>query len=137
MPEGRWAAFSDVVTRNWYRGRAAVIGDAAHAMSPNLGQAACTAMTNSIALAQALDVHDIDTALEVWQRSEKPVVDRVQRYSRTYGKIGTRWPDQALGVRSALIWSLAKSKPFQRRLQFAASYFPSLDAAPGPVGAGR
>jgi 2-polyprenyl-6-methoxyphenol hydroxylase-like FAD-dependent oxidoreductase len=137
MPEGRWAAFSDVVTRNWYRGRAAVIGDAAHAMSPNLGQAACTAMTNSIALAQSLDVHDIDTALEVWQRSEKPVVDRVQRYSRMYGKIGTRWPDQALGARSALIWSLAKAKPFQRRIQFAASYFPSLDAAPGPVGAGR
>ncbi|MCW2574582.1 MAG: monooxygenase, partial [Modestobacter sp.] len=88
-------------------------------------------------LAQALDVHDIDTALEVWQRSEKPVVDRVQRYSRMYGKIGTRWPDQALGARSALIWSLAKAKPFQRRIQFAASYFPTLDAAPGPVGAGH
>jgi len=135
IPEGRWAAFYDVVTWGWYRGRAAIIGDAAHAMSPNLGQAACTAMTNSVALAQALDVHDIDTALEVWQRSEKPIVDRVQRYSRFYGRIGTRWPGQLLGVRSALVWSLAKARPVQRRIQFAAGYFPSLDE-PMVIGTG-
>ncbi|MGZ4509666.1 MAG: FAD-dependent oxidoreductase [Blastococcus sp.] len=134
MPEGRWAAFSDVVTKNWYKGRAAIVGDAAHAMSPNLGQAACCAMMNGVALAQALNGRDIDTGLELWQRSEKPVIDRVQRYSRMYGKIGTRWPERGLEVRSALIWSLAKAKPFQRRLQFAANYFPSLETAAVPVG---
>lgn len=127
-PEGRWAAFYDVTTSGWYRGRAAIIGDAAHAMSPNLGQAACVAMMNGVALAQALSRHDIDSALSVWERSEEPVVRRVQRYSRVYGKVGTRWPDQLLGARSALIWTLAKAKPFQRRIQFAANYFPSLDA---------
>ena len=127
MPEGRWAAFYDVVTSGWYRGRAAIVGDAAHAMSPNLGQAACVAMANSVALAQALDVHAIDEALPVWQRSEKPVVDRVQRYSRFYGRIGTTWPSGLLDFRSALVWSLAKAKPVQRRIQFAAGYFPALD----------
>jgi 2-polyprenyl-6-methoxyphenol hydroxylase-like FAD-dependent oxidoreductase len=55
IPEGRWAAFYDVVSSGWYRGRAAIVGDAAHAMSPNLGQAACVVMTNSVALAQALE----------------------------------------------------------------------------------
>jgi 2-polyprenyl-6-methoxyphenol hydroxylase-like FAD-dependent oxidoreductase len=134
MPEGRWSAFYDVVTWGWYRGRAAIVGDAAHAMSPNLGQAACVAMTNSVGLAQALDVHDIDTALKVWQRSEKPVVDRVQRYSRFYGRIGTGWPRSLLDVRSALVWSMAKAKPVQRRIQFAAGYFPSLDQ---PLNAGQ
>lgn len=128
MPEGRWAAFYDVVSSGWYRGRAAIVGDAAHAMSPNLGQAACVAMTNSVALAQALDVYDIDTALAVWQASEKPMVDRVQRYSRVYGAIGTRWPQRLLDVRSALVWSLGKAKPVQRRIQFAAGYFPALDS---------
>jgi 2-polyprenyl-6-methoxyphenol hydroxylase-like FAD-dependent oxidoreductase len=127
MPEGRWAAFSDVVTKSWFKGRAAIVGDAAHAMSPNLGQAACCAMMNSVALAQALDGRDTDAGLALWQASEKPVIDRVQRYSRLYGKIGTRWPEQGLEARSALIWALAKAKPFQRRIQFAASYFPSLD----------
>lgn len=127
MPEGRWAGFYDVVTSGWYRGRAAIVGDAAHAMSPNLGQAACVAMANGVALAQALDVYPIDEALRVWQESEKPVVDRVQRYSRFYGRVGTRWPARLLDFRSALVWSLAKAKPVQRRIQFAAGYFPSLD----------
>jgi 2-polyprenyl-6-methoxyphenol hydroxylase-like FAD-dependent oxidoreductase len=135
MPEGRWAAFSDVVTKRWFSGRAAIVGDAAHAMSPNLGQAACCAMMNSVALAQALEGRSVETALEVWQTSEKPVIDRVQRYSRLYGTIGTRWPERGLDVRSALIWSLAKAKPFQRRIQFAATYFPSLNTAAGTLAA--
>jgi 2-polyprenyl-6-methoxyphenol hydroxylase-like FAD-dependent oxidoreductase len=130
VPEGRWAAFYDVTTSGWYRGRAAIVGDAAHAMSPNLGQAACMAMANSVALGQALDRYDIDTALAVWERSEQPVVRRVQRYSRVYGKVGTRWPRRLLGARSAMIWSLARAKPVQRRIQFAAGYFPSLDTGP-------
>ncbi|WGL51683.1 NAD(P)/FAD-dependent oxidoreductase [Nocardioides sp. BP30] len=132
-PEGRWASFTDVVVSKWSRGRAALIGDAAHAMSPNLGQAACVAMMNSVALAQALDAHDIDTALEVWERSERPVIDRVQRYSRYYGTIGTRWPQGLLDVRSALVWGLGASKAAQRRVQSAALYFPSLDAGLAPA----
>jgi 2-polyprenyl-6-methoxyphenol hydroxylase-like FAD-dependent oxidoreductase len=130
LPEGRWAAFYDVTTSGWYRGRAAIIGDAAHAMSPNLGQAACIAMANSVALAQALDRYEPATALAVWEQSELPVVRRVQRYSRLYGKVGTRWPARLLDARSALIWSLARAKPVQRRIQFAAGYFPSLDSGP-------
>jgi 2-polyprenyl-6-methoxyphenol hydroxylase-like FAD-dependent oxidoreductase len=128
MPEGRWAAFYDVTTCAWYRGRAAIIGDAAHAMSPNLGQAACMAMVNGVALAQALDRYGVDEALAVWEKSERPVTERVQRYSRVYGKVGTSWPGKLLDVRSALIWSVAKAKPVQRRIQFAAGYFPALDA---------
>ncbi|MGV9796434.1 FAD-dependent monooxygenase [Mycobacterium sp. NPDC003449] len=131
MPEGRWAAFYDITTTGWYRGRAAIIGDAAHAMSPNLGQAACMAMVNGVALAQALDRYDLDTALQVWEHAERPVTRRVQRYSRVYGKIGTRWPGRLLDARSALIWSLAKARPVQRRIQFAANYFPDLDSGPG------
>jgi 2-polyprenyl-6-methoxyphenol hydroxylase-like FAD-dependent oxidoreductase len=127
MPEGRWAPFFDVTTTAWYRGRAAILGDAAHAMSPNLGQAACMAMVNGVGLAQALDRYEIDTALAVWEHTERPVTTRVQRYSRVYGKIGTRWPRRMLELRSALIWAMAKARPVQRRIQFAAGYFPALD----------
>lgn len=130
MPEGRWAAFYDVTTTAWFRGRGVIVGDAAHAMSPNLGQAACMAMVNGVALGQALDRYDVDTALQVWQDSERLVTARVQRYSRVYGKIGTRWPTGLLDARSALIWSLAKARPVQRRIQFAAGYFPALDSGP-------
>ena len=37
-PEGRWLTFYDVRCRAWSEGRVALVGDAAHAMSPNLGQ---------------------------------------------------------------------------------------------------
>jgi 2-polyprenyl-6-methoxyphenol hydroxylase-like FAD-dependent oxidoreductase len=127
-PDTRWASFQDVVTNGWVRGQVALIGDAAHAMSPNLGQAACVAMTNAVALGQALSVaEDVDTALQRWQASERPVVDRVQRYSRFYGTIGTRWPDSLLSLRFGLIWALGRARPIQRRIQFASDYFPSLD----------
>jgi hypothetical protein len=32
-----------------------------------------------------------------------------------------------LELRSALIWAMAKARPVQRRIQFAAGYFPALD----------
>ncbi|MCV7103522.1 FAD-dependent monooxygenase [Mycobacterium palustre] len=130
VPEGRWAAFYDVTTTGWRKGRAVIIGDAAHAMSPNIGQAACMAMVNSVALAQALDRYEPDDALALWERVERPVTARVQRYSRLYGRVGTQWPDRLLDLRSALIWSLGKARPVQRRIQFAAGYFPALDTGP-------
>jgi 2-polyprenyl-6-methoxyphenol hydroxylase-like FAD-dependent oxidoreductase len=124
--EGRWASFYDVEAFAWHKGKVAILGDAAHAMSPNLGQAACVAMTNAVALGQALKVHDVDRALDVWQESERPMVTRVQRYSRFYGRVGTRWPSNLLDVRSGFIWALGKSAPVQKRINFAAEYFPSI-----------
>ena len=85
------------------------------------------AMVNGVGLAQALDRYEIDTALAVWEHTERSVTTRVQRYSRVYGKIGTRWPRRMLELRSALIWAMAKARSVQRRIQFAAGYFPALD----------
>lgn len=127
-PEGRWAPFYDVSANGWHKGRVAIIGDAAHAMSPNLGQAACVAMTNAVALGQALSRWDVPEALERWEDSERPVADRVQKYSRFYGWIGTHWPTKLLEARSGLVWSLGASKAVQRRINFANDYVPSLDA---------
>jgi 2-polyprenyl-6-methoxyphenol hydroxylase-like FAD-dependent oxidoreductase len=130
-PEGRWAVFYDVVARSWSHGHVAILGDAAHAMSPNLGQAACVAMTNAVALGQALDTRrDVVEALRDWERSERPVTERVQRYSRIYGAVGTKWPDRPdllLDARSALVWALGRSTRVQRRINFALEHFPSLD----------
>ncbi|GAA1789773.1 NAD(P)/FAD-dependent oxidoreductase [Planosporangium flavigriseum] len=128
--EGRWAKFYDVEARSWRAGRVAIIGDAAHAMSPNLGQAACVAMTNAVALGQALSMKsEVEDALRTWEASERPVVDRIQRYSRFYGWLGTHWPDNLLTMRSGLIWSLGRSKTVQRRINFAADHFPNLTTA--------
>jgi 2-polyprenyl-6-methoxyphenol hydroxylase-like FAD-dependent oxidoreductase len=126
---GRWASFHDVRCRSWHAGRVSIIGDAAHAMSPNLGQGACLAMTTAVALGQALDVHDdVPSALAAWEASQRPIVDATQHYSRVYGRIGTRWPQWGLDVRSALVWGIGRSKRLQRKANAAAHHFPSLDA---------
>jgi 2-polyprenyl-6-methoxyphenol hydroxylase-like FAD-dependent oxidoreductase len=128
--DGRWATFHDVICSRWSKGRVALIGDAAHAMAPNLGQGACMAMTNALALAQAVtNDASVDAALARWEASERPVVDRVQRFSHYYGTVGTRWPSSRpmLDARSALIWGLGKSRRFQTFVNAAAAHVPALD----------
>ncbi|GAA1788709.1 FAD-dependent monooxygenase [Planosporangium flavigriseum] len=126
-PGGVWRSFADAVVTNWSRGKVALVGDAASAMSPNLGQAACVGMVNAVALAQALDAYlDVETALAKWEQAERPVTDSTQKYSRFYGWIGTHWPRPALGVRSALIWTLAHSKHMQQRINVAARHVPAV-----------
>lgn len=124
---GRWASFSDSVCTSWSAGRVALIGDAAHAMSPNLGQGACVAMANARSLAHALDSYpEVTTALSLWERSERPVTDATQRYSRMYGRIGTSWPKSLLDLRSALVWAAGRSKQVQKRVNVAATHVSAL-----------
>jgi 2-polyprenyl-6-methoxyphenol hydroxylase-like FAD-dependent oxidoreductase len=127
---GRWASFSDVVVSGWSKGKVALIGDASHSMSPNLGQAACVGMSNAVALAEALEIHDdVTVALRAWEASERPITDSTQRYSRFYGWIGTHWPQPLLDVRSGLVWALAHSSKAQARINAAATHVPKVGAA--------
>jgi 2-polyprenyl-6-methoxyphenol hydroxylase-like FAD-dependent oxidoreductase len=130
---GEWRPFTDVVSTSWYNGNAVIVGDAASAMSPNLGQAACVGMSNATALAQALDAFPTVTeALAAWESSERPVTDATQKYSRFYGWIGTNWPRPLLDVRSALIWSLARSTRMQSRINVASRHVPTLGTPLSP-----
>ncbi len=55
VPDGlAGARYRDYVARGWHRGRAVLIGDAAHAMSPQLGQGVNMALLDAIALRDAL-----------------------------------------------------------------------------------
>jgi 2-polyprenyl-6-methoxyphenol hydroxylase-like FAD-dependent oxidoreductase len=102
-PEGRWLNFFDVLCHAWSAGRVALVGDAAHAMSPNLGQGACTALASAVLLADHLDrTPDTALALAAWEREMRPIAERSQRYSNLYGLVGTRWPQEphALDLRT-------------------------------------
>lgn len=50
-------------------GRAVLIGDAAHAMAPNLGRGACESILDAVALGQALNTMDVPRALRHYQRT--------------------------------------------------------------------
>jgi 2-polyprenyl-6-methoxyphenol hydroxylase-like FAD-dependent oxidoreductase len=79
----------------WVQGRAALLGDAAHAMTPNIGQGAGMAMEDAAVLADELasarrEGHDVEQALETYARRRKPRVESVMRISREVGDEGQR-----------------------------------------------
>ena len=90
--DGRYDRFEYIRLKRWSSGRVAVIGDAAHALPPNIGQGAGCAMMNALSLAVFLDRGgDLPAQLEAWERAERPLTDHSQRISRLYG-MPTFWP---------------------------------------------
>jgi 2-polyprenyl-6-methoxyphenol hydroxylase-like FAD-dependent oxidoreductase len=72
----------------WHRGRLVLLGDAVHAMLPNLGQGGCQAIEDGAALAAALrDEPDVATALAAYESARKPRAERVARESRRMSRI--------------------------------------------------
>ncbi|HEV2425316.1 MAG TPA: FAD-dependent monooxygenase [Terriglobia bacterium] len=66
----------------WYAGRVVLIGDAAHASSPLMGQGGCMAMEDAYVLAELLHSEDtLDTALRAYVDRRKPRVQWVQQQS--------------------------------------------------------
>jgi 2-polyprenyl-6-methoxyphenol hydroxylase-like FAD-dependent oxidoreductase len=77
------ARYRDVVMRSPVQGRVVFLGDAAHAMSPQLGQGVNMALLDAQALADALiSVTDVDQALEFYRRRRRGHLAVYQRLSR-------------------------------------------------------
>lgn len=90
--EGRYDRFEYIRLKRWSAGRVAVIGDAAHAIPPNIGQGGGCAMMNALSLAYYLDREaDIATALSTWEANERAITDHTQRVSLMLGW-PTTWP---------------------------------------------
>jgi 2-polyprenyl-6-methoxyphenol hydroxylase-like FAD-dependent oxidoreductase len=90
--QGRYDRFELITLRKWSSGCVAVIGDAAHAMPPNIGQGGGCAMMNALSMAVYLDQNqDVCSALAAWERAERPLTDHTQRISRLLG-LPTTWP---------------------------------------------
>jgi 2-polyprenyl-6-methoxyphenol hydroxylase-like FAD-dependent oxidoreductase len=62
-------------------GRIALLGDAAHAMTPDLGQGACQAFEDAVTLASTLDA-DVPAALARYDAARGPRTRALQRQSR-------------------------------------------------------
>ena len=90
--QGRYDRFDLIKLRRWSAGRVVIIGDAAHALPPNIGQGAGCAMMNALSLAVYLERNaDVPTALETWERNERPITEHTQRMSYLLG-LPTTWP---------------------------------------------
>ncbi len=72
-----------VEPKDWHRGRVVLIGDAAHAGPPSMGEGGCMAMEDSIVLAEVLSTAEtVEEALEGYVRRRRPRADWVQDQSR-------------------------------------------------------
>src|ERR1700730_4231605 len=76
---GRYDAYETTKLSRWSAGNVAIIGDAAHAMTPTLGQGAGTAMMNALALAVGLETtRCVPSALQEWEKHERPLTEYTQ-----------------------------------------------------------
>jgi 2-polyprenyl-6-methoxyphenol hydroxylase-like FAD-dependent oxidoreductase len=77
------ASYRDAVLPQWTRGRRVLVGDAAHAMSPQLGQGVNMALMDALALRDALRAEPVlDAALARYQRERRAHVRIYQFWSR-------------------------------------------------------
>ena len=71
-----------VALDSWHSGRVVLIGDAAHASSPMMGQGGCMAMEDASALADSLAAYAVpEQALTAFVARRRPRVDWVHRQS--------------------------------------------------------
>src|SRR3984885_1514237 len=90
--QGRYDRFDLIKLKRWSAGRVAIVGDAAHALPPNIGQGGGCAMMNALSLAVYLAREDdVAAALQTWERSERPMTEHTQRISYFLG-LPTTWP---------------------------------------------
>ena len=101
----------------WHRPGVVLVGDAAHAMTPNLGQGAAQAILDVSALAQALAAKPRAEALQAYERSRKRVAERIVRQSRLVGRfaqlsnpLGARFRDlvAARTPSSLVAWQMGR-----------------------------
>lgn len=77
--------------KSWWTRRAVLIGDAAHATSPNLGQGAAQALEDALALADSLRAQpDLVGAMRGYQAMREGTANAAVRNARTFGEIGRK-----------------------------------------------
>jgi 2-polyprenyl-6-methoxyphenol hydroxylase-like FAD-dependent oxidoreductase len=106
----------DVFLEQWHKGHVALLGDAAHAMTPNLGQGAAMAIEDAKALEYALDTNDsIGTALTSYQRLRRERVRTVHQTSWNAGRVA-QWSSAPATAFRKILYRLVPASASKRQL---------------------
>lgn len=102
-------AYAYAIPSSWSRGRACILGDAAHALPPTLAQGAGLSIANGYALSKILQTErNVPAALLRWEREHRPISDRTQRWSLRFDRMTTDWPQQLDLLRRTTIWTIGR-----------------------------
>jgi 2-polyprenyl-6-methoxyphenol hydroxylase-like FAD-dependent oxidoreductase len=75
--------------RKWGSGRVTLLGDAAHPITPNVGQGACMAIEDAACLAKCLlEMSDVESAFRSYEAIRGPRTSYVARQARRIGMVG-------------------------------------------------
>lgn len=98
----------------WHADRVVLVGDAAHAMTPNLGQGAAQALEDVAALARRLEELPLPQALRAYEHDRKRRAERVVRRSRAIGRMAQASNPILAGTRDLLARHLPTSLVFSQ-----------------------
>lgn len=117
---------------HWIRGPLALVGDAAHAMTPNLGQGAALGIEDAAVLARALQRYGPGPhAFAVYEQVRRNRVATLARTSRVLGRVG-QWEHPLLvTLRNA---SLVSTPPWVPEAQLRSQLLGAGTPRPGALG---
>ncbi|MEP9384876.1 FAD-dependent monooxygenase [Nocardioides cheoyonin] len=98
--------------RTFARGRAVLVGDAAHAMCPNLGRGACESIVDAVTLARLLAEQPIEEALTAYDTARRRPTQQVQRRAETAMRISLA--ERIQPIRDALAGATGRIVPAAR-----------------------
>lgn len=114
----------EVVLPAWTKGRVALLGDAAHAMTPNLGQGAAMAIEDALVLARELHAYDdASAALRSYEARRRPRVEDIQKRSRSMGKVAQWQAPFGVWLRN-LALSMAPASAAEKTVERLIAYVP-------------
>jgi 2-polyprenyl-6-methoxyphenol hydroxylase-like FAD-dependent oxidoreductase len=95
--------------RTYTHGPVALLGDAAHAMTPNLGQGGCQALEDAATLSVLASGPDLGSALRRYDELRRPRTQQLWQRSLQGGRLSHLVPAPARVARNALLRALPRS----------------------------
>jgi 2-polyprenyl-6-methoxyphenol hydroxylase-like FAD-dependent oxidoreductase len=100
----------------WSKGRATLLGDAAHPMLPNLGQGGAQALEDALVLSRCLEKYpdNIQQACMTYEKIRVPRTTQVVRGSRAMGRLMQLENPLAVEIRNFLLRKMPDSIQIKR-----------------------
>ena len=106
----RNATYDRPPAARWREGRVILLGDAAHPVTPNLGQGGCMAIEDAAVLARCLTKYaEADKALLSFETQRRGRTSRVRAFSARYGAVGQWEGSAATSLRGAFLSVIPES----------------------------